>query len=116
MFVILQFWRSWMSYRQRKGKHMGPGARHCCEHTPPPWPTTWPGSTTRRGSSSSRTRCCWYCKAIAEARSHGVNVGIDVSGVLVPGDVLDYIALATFAIAWIALLLNLSGTAVQGRP
>lgn len=52
-------------------------------------------------------------QAIAKARAEGVEVGIDISGSLISGQALDLIALVSFVIAWVALLLTLSGTAAR---
>lgn len=114
IFIILQFWRSWMNYRQRKGKVYGQRRRALLRAHPATLAYYLAGVNYATGSFFFMYSVLLVLQAIAEARSQGANVGIDMSGVLVPSGVLDYIALATFAIAWIALLLNLSGTAAKG--
>ncbi len=112
-FVILQFYRSWMSYRQRKGKLYGPGRKALLRTHPTSLACYVAGVNYATGSFFFMYAVLLVLQSISEVRSRGASVPIDVSGVLVPGNVLDYIALATFAIAWIALLLNLSGTAAK---
>ncbi len=113
-FIILQFGRSWMNRRQRKGKVYGQRRRALLRTHPATLAYYLAGVNYATGSFFFMYSVLLVLQAIAEARSQGTNVGIDMTGVLVPGAVLDYIALATFAIAWIALLLNLSGTAARG--
>jgi hypothetical protein len=112
-FVILQLWRSWMRYRQSKGKAYGPRRKTLLRTHPASLAFYLAGVTYATGSIFFAYTVLLVLQSVTEARSQGMNVNIDMSGVLVPGDVLDYIALATFAIAWISLLLNLSGTAVK---
>jgi hypothetical protein len=112
-FIILQLWRYWMNRRQRKGKVYGPRRRALLRTHPSSLAFYIAGVNYATGSFFFMYAVLLVLQSIAEARSRGTDVGIDVSGVLVPGGMLDYIALATFAIAWMALLLNLSGTAVK---
>jgi hypothetical protein len=112
-FVILQLWRAWMRYRQSKGKAYGPRRRALLGAHPAALAFYLAGVNYATGSIFFAYSVLLVLQSITEARSQGVDVNIDLSGVLVSGNVLDYIALATFAIAWISLLLNLSGTAVR---
>jgi hypothetical protein len=54
-------------------------------------------------------------QTISYARSEGVEVvGVDISGpLMISGEALGLLALLSFVIAWIILLLNLSGTAAR---
>jgi hypothetical protein len=113
-FVILQLGRSWMSYRQRRGRAYGPRCRALLRTHPTTLACHLAGVNYATGSFFFLYAVLLVFQSVAEARAQGANVGIDVAGTLVPSGVLDYIALATFAFAWIALLLNLSGTAAKG--
>jgi hypothetical protein len=112
-FIFLQIWRSWMGFRQRRGKAYGPRRSTLLRTHPSSLAYYLLGVNYATGSFFFLYAVLMVLQSISEARSQGLNVNIDVSGVLVPGEVLDYIALATFAIAWTALLLNLSGAAVR---
>jgi hypothetical protein len=112
-FVILQLWRFWMRRRQDRGKVYGRRRRALLRTHPASLAYYLAGVNYATGSIFFAYMVLLVLQSITEARSQGINIAADMTGVLVPGNVLDYIALATFAIAWLSLLLNLSGTAVK---
>jgi hypothetical protein len=116
-YISVQGWRAWMGRRQRKGKTYGRKRSTLLRAHPASLAYYILMVDLAAGAILFTYTFLLVMQAIAEARSQGLDVGIDVSGALLSGQALDYLALVSFVVAWVALLVNLSGkaTRVEGR-
>lgn len=112
-FVLVQAWRAWMSWRRRRGKAYGPYRTALLSAHPTSLAFYLAAVNYATGAFFFTYALMLVLQAIAEAHSRGMEVSIDVAGSLLSGQAMDYVALLSFVIAWVALLLNLSGTAVR---
>jgi hypothetical protein len=113
IFGLVQTWRHWMSWQRRGGKTYGPYRTALLNARPASIAYYLLAVNYSTGAFFFTYALMLVMQSVAEARSQGLDVGIDISGSLVSGQALDYLALLSFVIAWVALLLNLSGSAAR---
>jgi hypothetical protein len=114
ILVPLQLYRAWMRYQLRKGKTYGP--RRMAVLNTHPASFTYYLTTVNLGTGLFFSV---YLVLLEMQQNNALKaqegrLPINLSGILIPGEVLDYVALASFVLAWVLLLVNLSGTAVRG--
>lgn len=111
MFALLCLWRAAMSYRARRGKRYGPRRRALQGLRPVSLAAYLVGmNALTAGLFFFYVIVVIFQAASATQEATGIRM-LDLASLPLTGALVDYAALATLALAWALLLLNISATA-----
>ncbi|MBI0584346.1 MAG: hypothetical protein ISF22_08995 [Methanomassiliicoccus sp.] len=112
-FVIVQAWRGFMRFRSSRGHAYGRWMTALLGVRSTSLAIYITGMNLATGGFFFMYALMVTLQALAKARSEGMDVGVDLSGAWVQGELVDYLAMASFALAWAGLLLSFIGAAAR---